>query len=642
MTIKGFRSSKRLKKVIPNLEVQKTEDFELYTTLNALPSDRVGLDVIAHGVYNVTGALPVTPAAGSDLRKIIFPSAHNAQVGDVIKFVTNQTEAPILSVIDSVTVILGCELGFDPTTDTLKVWRYTTPAYDKDGGLVTSTGPVQFVRNTVTTTVNLDTTTLTNSRPLPTEAIDSVGKRLTYTASNEIPVFDNTVSNKLPATLGSKADAASLAVTQSTEDKAIQGALTETAPATDTASSGLNGRLQRIAQRLTSLIAQLPATLGQKTMANSLAVTIASDQSAVLTKSGNTQVSGSIAATGSIIASTNASDLTHLTLQMIGTWVGTVNIQVSNDNTNWTNTLTVPIGNTSSTPTANITANGIYFACVEGAFFRVQCTAYTSGTIQGYVDASDGSTHDINAKYVSILGTTAVSSTTLALDTTVQTTNTEIGALTETAPATDTASSGLNGRMQRVAQRLTSLIAQFPTTLGVTTKAASLSVAIATDQATQTAPLIIREGDGTNFLSSIALTAAQLTSGALTAIRMGATICMGWDGTTHRELAVDTTGNQKMVAQTTTGTITQVRLTVGTSAVRATVAGTAPNAARKKIMIKPNKNNTGTIYLGSSAVTTATGLEFIGPDRLEFSFDASDYYLISDTAAQTVEILEIV
>lgn len=40
------------------------------------------------------------------------------------------------------------------------------------------------------------------------------------------------------------------------------GALTETAPASDTASSGLNGRLQRIAQRLTSLIALLtrPAT----------------------------------------------------------------------------------------------------------------------------------------------------------------------------------------------------------------------------------------------------------------------------------------------------------------------------------------------------------------------------------------------
>lgn len=59
------------------------------------------------------------------------------------------------------------------------------------------------------------------------------------------------------------------------------GAVTETAPATDTASSGLNGRLQRVAQRLTSLIALVPASLGQKTKANSLAVTLASDQDAL-------------------------------------------------------------------------------------------------------------------------------------------------------------------------------------------------------------------------------------------------------------------------------------------------------------------------------------------------------------------------
>ena len=51
------------------------------------------------------------------------------------------------------------------------------------------------------------------------------------------------------------------AATEATLD-ARTGALNETAPGTDTASSGLNGRLQRIAQRLTSLIALLPAALG--------------------------------------------------------------------------------------------------------------------------------------------------------------------------------------------------------------------------------------------------------------------------------------------------------------------------------------------------------------------------------------------
>jgi hypothetical protein len=57
------------------------------------------------------------------------------------------------------------------------------------------------------------------------------------------------------------------------------GALTETAPASDTASSGLNGRLQRIAQRITSLIALVPAALtpsGRFKVGKKLAIVTAS------------------------------------------------------------------------------------------------------------------------------------------------------------------------------------------------------------------------------------------------------------------------------------------------------------------------------------------------------------------------------
>jgi hypothetical protein len=62
---------------------------------------------------------------------------------------------------------------------------------------------------------------------------------------------------------GRAAAADSTPTVLSNEDFAAIGALTETAPASDTASSGLNGRLQRIAQRLTSLIALMgPQTTG--------------------------------------------------------------------------------------------------------------------------------------------------------------------------------------------------------------------------------------------------------------------------------------------------------------------------------------------------------------------------------------------
>lgn len=60
----------------------------------------------------------------------------------------------------------------------------------------------------------------------------------------------------------------------------------------------------------------------------------------------------------------------------------------------------------------------------------------------------------------------AADSSLSAINTSIGTTNTEIGGLTETAPATDTASSGLNGRLQRIAQRLSSMIALLPTALG--------------------------------------------------------------------------------------------------------------------------------------------------------------------------------
>lgn len=63
------------------------------------------------------------------------------------------------------------------------------------------------------------------------------------------------------ASLGPAAMTSSQSVTLATDDARI-GPVNETAPASDTASAGINGRSQRIAQRITSLIALFPAALG--------------------------------------------------------------------------------------------------------------------------------------------------------------------------------------------------------------------------------------------------------------------------------------------------------------------------------------------------------------------------------------------
>lgn len=128
-------------------------------------------------------------------------------------------------------------------------------------------------------------------------------------AGNPIPVsgtveVTNDVGNPLPVS-ASSLPLPTGAATETTLGNRLSesdfdtktGSLTEAAPASDTASSGLNGRLQRIAQRLTSLIALFPTSLGQKTKANSFAVTLASDQDAlpVTDNGGSLTVDGTVA-----------------------------------------------------------------------------------------------------------------------------------------------------------------------------------------------------------------------------------------------------------------------------------------------------------------------------------------------------------
>lgn len=118
--------------------------------------------------------------------------------------------------------------GLTYSTDALNAaWRGATVGYDKEDGTaqpVSASTPLP-----VTGTITATTTGLATSAKQ-----DTAQTSLSSIATN--------TTNAATTTL--------------------QGALTETAPATDTASSGLNGRLQRIAQRLTTLLSGgLPAAL---------------------------------------------------------------------------------------------------------------------------------------------------------------------------------------------------------------------------------------------------------------------------------------------------------------------------------------------------------------------------------------------
>jgi hypothetical protein len=70
--------------------------------------------------------------------------------------------------------------------------------------------------------------------------------------------------------------------TLQSQQNTLIGAVNETVPTNDTDSSGINGRLQRIAQNITTLISRIPLSLGQKAKDSSLAVTLSTEDIAVL------------------------------------------------------------------------------------------------------------------------------------------------------------------------------------------------------------------------------------------------------------------------------------------------------------------------------------------------------------------------
>lgn len=90
-------------------------------------------------------------------------------------------------------------------------------------------------------------------------------------------------------------------------------------------------------------------------------------------------------------------------------------------------------------------------------------------------------------------------------------------------------------------------------------------------------------------------------------------------------------------------TIHNAALTVGLTAQRLTVGGTAPVSTRVVMVATPDSAATGKFYIGSSGVTSSgptRGIQILAGQVFIANNDAGDYYIISDTASQTVEIME--
>jgi hypothetical protein len=187
------------------------------------------------------------------------------------------------------------------------------------------------------------------------------------------------------------------------------------------------------------------------------------------------------------------------------------------------------IGDPSDTKATNTTGEWSLIALVKKLIDSVAASASGDATAANQATQITAE-QAILAKLLAAPATEAKQDTQVtALGTLLTTTDfdTKTGALTETAPATDTASSGLNGRLQRIAQRLTTLLAVFPTTIDTNSgakSASTLRTVHATDDTmigalTETAPANDTASSGLNGrLQRIAQNITTLISSSLIAV----------------------------------------------------------------------------------------------------------------------------
>jgi hypothetical protein len=262
---------------------------------------------------------------------------------------------------------------------------------------------------------------------------------------------------------------------------------------------------------------------------------------------------------------------------------------------------------------------------------------------------------------------------------------------------TANAGTNLNTSALNLETTQAAMSAKLPATLGQKAMAASLAVVIASDQSTVPVSLAsspLPTGASTSALQSstqgtvaagTAATASTLVGGvfntSLPTLTNGQQAAAQLDSSGRRIIAPltnssivkaqlqDNSGTAIVVGQTTMSasvpvaiasnqasipvaatpvvpaalTVKQAAVSVGTSAVRLTTDGSAPSSTRRVLAANVDSAVTAKFYIGSSSVTatsTTRGIQLVAGQSFIANEDAGDYYIISDTAGQTVFVTE--
>lgn len=203
MSIKGYPSQKKELSKLTNYTDEQSKTTSEFVTVQQNYSNKVGLDVNNQGLARLHAIAKTAEANTVDVRRVLKNTGHGASKGDVVRFESTAAnpyfEAQVLSVPDANTIILANSTSNDIALgDSFFILRYVSQRFDQSGSIVASSGPIQYNLNGTDTVVFQDTTTPANSKPLPTQYLNTSGVRTNLGTEATLQSIDTKVSTAVP------------------------------------------------------------------------------------------------------------------------------------------------------------------------------------------------------------------------------------------------------------------------------------------------------------------------------------------------------------------------------------------------------------------------------------------------------------
>lgn len=136
-------------------------------------------------------------------------------------------------------------------------------------------------------------------------------------------------------------------------------------------------------------------------------LSLADDRLKVNTVGASLDLTGSGNSNTIVIPSTDITDYSWVGFQLSGTWVASVLVEFSNNNTAWQQGLIYNVNIGATLPSA--TLNGVYTLPKQGKFFRISIFNYVSGTVNINVNCSNNNPSTLPVQTITFNGVMPVS-----------------------------------------------------------------------------------------------------------------------------------------------------------------------------------------------------------------------------------------